>query len=129
MLALAEKMQVEIAELGRKAIGIVCDVVAAGVVTPDEPITRRYVGFGSLPLEDVRSFDAPHDAVPLRDADLLRVGQDGTDGRSVARQVAAENGERIPVFCFDQFLEFRGEFRFAHPVIPLPGRNQAGIFT
>ena len=104
--ALAEEVEIEIRELGRKAVGIVMDVMVTGGIDPVDAITLGNLGRRALPNEEIRSLDPREGLGRLDQGDRSRPpGRKHADHCPVALEVPAEDLERVVVTRLDDALQ------------------------
>ena len=103
--ALAEEVEIEIRELGRKAVGIVMDVMVTGGIDPVDSVTLGNLGRRTLPKEKIRSFDPGEGLGCLDQGNRLGARQEHADHCPVALEVPAENLERVVVTRLDDALQ------------------------
>ena len=99
--ALAEQMQIEIADLRAEAIGVMPGGRTAVVIGPAQPVAMRDGVCRTLPLEQVCAADAPHGGRRFGDLDFTRSGDQCPDGRGLGTFVAAQYGKRVVMTGFD----------------------------
>ena len=95
--ALAEQVQIEVAELRREGIGVVGRQCVAVLVVPAEAVVRGDLAAVAAPLEEVRVGDALERDPALLDRDRACVGEEGPHEHAVVGRVATEHGEGIVV--------------------------------
>ncbi len=105
VLAFAEQMQIQIAQLGWEAVGVVMHVFAVLIIVPDQTIALRQVLLGTPPFEKIGAFDTLHGQFALGDGDTFRMGQKDPHQHFIALFVASQDFERIVMTGLNDLLQ------------------------